>query len=236
MKYEYMAIAQARLTSKRFPRKIFTQIGDKMLIDHVNEYCYKNFHKNYIFAIPDTNANNELSEYLNRLQILTLRGSELNVLKRFRDVINKYQPKYFIRITSDNPFKCSEIIDKMMNEFSSKRMKILTNSVNKTFPLGLEVEIIDSEFFLSNTFSIKDQGYIEHVTLGLYELFAKETKHFMSTVDNSDIRLTIDFKSDLGIINKIYSEITDEVNYPSILNAYNNIYKSNRKIGHYHIQ
>jgi len=236
MKYDYMAVAQARLTSNRFPRKIFTQIGDKKLIDHVNDYCYKNFNKNYIFAIPDTAANNELSAYLNQLQILTLRGSELNVLERFRNVIKKYQPKYFIRITSDNPFKCSEIIDKMMYEFSSKRMKILTNSVNKTFPLGLEVEIVDSDFFLSNTLTIKNQDYIEHVTLGLYKLFAKETKHFMSTEDNSDIRLTIDFKSDLKAINKIYTEIKDEVNYSTILKAYNNIYKSNRKTGHYHTE
>ena len=95
MKYDYMAIAQARLTSNRFPRKIFTQIGDKKLIDHVNEYCYKNFHTNYIFAIPDTTLNNELSDYLNQLQVMTLRGSELNVLKRYRDVVNKYQPQYF---------------------------------------------------------------------------------------------------------------------------------------------
>ena len=60
MSNSFMAIAQARLTSRRFPRKIFANIGSKMLIEHVNDYCSKNFKNNYIFAIPQTKNNDEL--------------------------------------------------------------------------------------------------------------------------------------------------------------------------------
>ena len=210
MSNSFMAIAQARLTSRRFPRKIFANIGSKMLIEHVNDYCSKNFKNNYIFAIPQTKNNDELFNFLNNKDLPVYRGEEDNVLKRYRDIIEKYEPEFFIRVTADNPYKCPNIIDKMLNIFLGGKMKLLTNSVLKTFPLGLEIEIIDSEYFLYNTKNFKNVDYLEHVTLGLYHNFKKDVKHFMATSDNSDIRFTIDYEDDLKFISKINQNLLYE--------------------------
>ena len=108
-------------------------------------------------------------------------------------------------------------------------MKLLTNSVLKTFPLGLEIEIIDSEYFLYNTKNFKNVDYLEHVTLGLYHNFKKDVKHFMATSDNSDIRFTIDYEDDLKFISKINQNLLYEKNYLTLLESFNKVTGSMRK-------
>ena len=122
MSSSYLAIAQARLTSTRFPGKVLKKISTKTLIEHVNDYCKYNFDDNYIFAIPNTDGNDKLFNFLKTNNFPTYRGEENNVLKRYRDIIKKFQPEFFIRITSDNPYKCPQIIDEMVDTFIKNKM------------------------------------------------------------------------------------------------------------------
>lgn len=236
MSSSYLAIAQARLTSARFPGKVLKKISTKTLIEHVNDYCKYNFGDNYIFAIPNTDGNDKLFNFLKTNNLPAYRGDENNVLKRYRDIIKKFQPEFFIRITSDNPYKCPQIVDEMVDAFIKNKMKVLTNSVFKTFPLGLEIEIIDSDYFLSCTADFSKSSYLEHVTLGIYNEFTSDLKHFMTSSNNSDIRLTIDYERDLILIKKINEKIKNQANYSEILEHFNQITKSNRTIGDYYIK
>jgi len=237
MKLNYMALVQARLTSNRFPGKVLEPINDKKLIEHVDYYCKNNFGTNYAFLIPDSTSNDDLYNFLQTKKRLVFRDSEHNVLKRYQNAIKKFEPDFFIRITADNPIKCTDIIKEMIKNFINSNLKVLTNSVIQTFPKGLEVEIIDSDYFLEKTKSFKKKEYLEHVSLGIYKEHYKDVKHFLSTTKNNDIRLTIDYKNDISLPESIFKILNDEeMNYKNILNIVNKITGSKRDIGDYYIQ
>ena len=111
-------IIQARLTSKRFPRKVFKKIKKKSIIEIVNHRAnqIKKVNK-VIFAIPKTKKNKDLEKFLKKKKIEYFKGSEMNVLSRYYKLAKKFNFDVIIRITSDCPLLDPELCNKMLNYF-----------------------------------------------------------------------------------------------------------------------
>ena len=75
---------QARITSKRFPKKILSKIGGLTLLEILLKKLkkIKNI-KKIVVVIPDNKKNDLLQKILKKLKIAFFRGSEKNVLERF---------------------------------------------------------------------------------------------------------------------------------------------------------
>lgn len=97
-----IVIIQARLTSTRFPGKMFAELKGKPLID----YCIdleRTLPFYTVFAIPDTKPNDDLYEHLIQNGCEVFRGDEENVLKRYYDCAINYDADEIIRLTGDMP-------------------------------------------------------------------------------------------------------------------------------------
>ena len=77
-------IIQARLTSKRFPKKILKKIKNKSIVEIIHHRVSKiKKVDKIIFAIPKNKENIKLEKFLKNKKIEYIKGSENNVLDRY---------------------------------------------------------------------------------------------------------------------------------------------------------
>jgi spore coat polysaccharide biosynthesis protein SpsF (cytidylyltransferase family) len=110
-------IIQARLTGKRFPNKIFAELGGKKVIDHLIDGISKIKGTERIFAIPNTPSNDMLYVYLIAKGEKVFRGLENDVLDRYYRCAEKFNIDPIIRICADTPFINAKYVLERLQSF-----------------------------------------------------------------------------------------------------------------------
>jgi len=217
---DYCIIVQARLTSKRFPNKIFMKVKNNLyVIDLIIKKL--NLIKNVktIYAIPNNIKNVKLEKYLKKKGCKVFKGSENNVLNRYYNASCKINCKKIIRITSDCPFIDIHFVKKLISIDRVKNFDYCSNNHPRTFPLGLDFEIFKKKkLFIANKCAKKNYDK-EHVTPYI-QRNAKKIFTLKSKINYSNIRVTLDYKSDLRKIKKIfnYYNFKENINLNDIVN------------------
>ena len=196
-------IIQARQDSTRFKNKILKKINGKEIILNLISRLKKCKKINdIIVAIPNNLRNKNLSNLLKSNNIKIFKGSEKNVLKRYYDCSVYNNIKHILRITSDCPLIDPKIIDQMYNVYDNNDVDYLSNTIDRTFPDGLDAEFFSFKTLkktYENAVSAEDK---EHVTSYIKRTNLFKKKNYFNKDDNSHIRLTLDYKEDLKIIKK----------------------------------
>lgn len=204
---ETLIIIQARMNSKRLPGKVLLNILDKPSIIYQVDRVKKLVDKKIKLLVATTNNKKDdvLCDVLLKNNVPFYRGFENDVLQRFVDCSKKYKPKFIIRLNADCPLICPKVIYDVIEILRNKKdIDYASTILDETFPLGMHVEGIKYEVLLKiNKSDLKDEER-EHVTPKIYrnpntfKLFSlKNVKNY------SRFRITIDYKEDLEVINKI---------------------------------
>ena len=205
-------IIQARTRSKRYPKKILAKIDQRNVLEFLIDRLLKTFSKNkIIIATTKFKRDNIICNLSRKKKINFFRGSENNVLKRYLDCAKKFKVKNIIRITSDCPLIDSKLIEKMRRLFILDKLDYLANTFPPTkskFPDGSDIEIFKFRSLLKISKLSKNDQDKEHVT----NFFWKNTKKFKTKTINkkkdlSNYKFSIDYKSDLTLVKKIYEKI-----------------------------
>ena len=205
-----VAIVQARLTSERLPNKVLLMYNGKTVIEHIHDKLKQSKQLSKIFfAIPSNKRNSELKNYLKKKNIPFILGPEKNVLKRFYKVCAVTDLKIIVRITADCPLIDFRLVDKMIKKLlGQKKIDLLSNSITRTFPDGLDIEIFNKEILIDTYKKVKKIYDKEHVTpfmIRNYRCF-----DYKNTTDLSYKRWTLDTKKDHSKINKIFKSFKDK--------------------------
>ena len=209
-KPQFYPIIQARLSSKRLPKKILLSISTSDPLISILESLImriqkiKNINSKPIIAIPNDEGY-DLEKFItkNISNIEISKGSNHNVYERFINAaINLEDSDYIIRLTADNPYLDYLQLEKAIL-FTTNNNFDLVHS--KNLPLGMGFEIIK----LSTLRSIKNynltNAHKEHVTAYFYQNKDKyNISEFKNTFVNKDIRLTVDEQTDLEMIQKTF--------------------------------
>lgn len=110
MRQNVAAIVQARLGSKRFPRKVLADLNGKTVLEHVLERAYQICGK-VILATPDV----ELIDYWPQ----SIGGSQEDVLSRYLWAATAYDIDTIIRITADCPLLRPDLCKQVLQLFQS---------------------------------------------------------------------------------------------------------------------
>ena len=206
----------ARCSSKRFPNKVLKKINGVPLILQVYERV-KNakYVDKIIVATSNRRSDDKLNKLFKKKNIECYRGSLNNVFSRFVNIIKIHKADIVIRISADSPFIDSNLIDKSIRIFLSKRLDIVTNIFKRTYPKGQSIEVFDKRVFLSSKSSKLTDYEREHVSpyfynnKNKYKIFNFQIKNYLSKYN-----LTIDFKDDLIFLNKVIKKIKqNRINY-----------------------
>ncbi len=227
MEKKIVAIIQARLTSARFPEKIFQKIGDKRLIEILVERVKKSKKNDkVILAIPNNKENSSIKTKLKNVNIFP--GSESDVLDRYYKAAKKYKASIIVRICGDCPFIDPAIIDKILQLQNEKNYDYISNTIKPTFPDGLDVEAFKFEVLKEAWIKAKKKYDREHVTPFIInsKKFYKFNLKYKKNLSN--LRLTVDEKIDLIQINNIYSHLKNKKDFA--IKDIENLYKKNKKL------
>jgi len=205
------AIVFARSSSNRLPNKVLIDIQNKPIIEHIiNRVSKSKYLQKIVLATTKNPADNTIEKIGLRLGIDTYRGSDLDVLDRCYQAAKLFDLDPIVRITADDPFKDPEIIDDAIETYlhANPSYDIVCNTLEPTFPEGLDVEIISFralEKAWKEASSIDDR---EHVT----KYFLDNPTEFRifnirNNLNLSWIRITLDTKDDLIVVKSVYDAL-----------------------------
>jgi len=215
---KYGAILEARMGSSRLPGKTLKKINSEPLIKRVIDRikCSKRIDK-IILATTTNSKDDILVDYAKEINIDVFRGSEDNVLKRVVKAAERYSVKHIVELHGDNPFLDPEIIDLSINNYELTKCDYISNTIEKTFPMGLRVQVFATELLRKVYDTIDDPSVNEHVSLYFFEnpdIYHIENLTAPSEINRPEIRLTVDTLKDFEFVSKIYSKIFDNNLYP----------------------
>tara|TARA_Y100000996_G_scaffold178663_1_gene139587 strand:- start:746 stop:1516 length:771 start_codon:yes stop_codon:yes gene_type:complete len=203
-------IIQARMGSSRLPGKVMMKLDDKnTVLEYViNQLSFCKLIDRRIIATTDLEQDNIIEETGKTLGLEIFRGSSDNVLDRYYECAKKFKVDHIVRITSDCPLIDPEIVDRVIEEYLTKKYDYVSNTLPRTFPIGTDVEI----FSFSSLEKIWENATLssekEHVTPYIRN---KKEEFSIGNIENSEkighLRWTLDRVEDYNLIKKIVSEI-----------------------------
>lgn len=202
-----LAVLQARMTSKRLPGKVLKVInGHPMIYWQIQRILQSKEISQLVVATSDYSADDVLVEYLKSINCNFVRGSLDDVLARFIKVENIYAPGAIIRLTADCPLVMPKLIDSMLKKFYQVNAEYLSNTIELSFPDGLDIEIIKSGTFNKLINMNPSSSEREHVTLGILNRI-EQFRHysFVNDCNLSSFRWTVDTEADFNFIKKVFT-------------------------------
>ena len=216
MKNFNLVVLQARMSSTRLPGKVMTQInGHPMIYWEISRISKAKLVNKIVVAISDQSSDDILADYLDSIHQEYIRGSLDNVLSRYFKAEEIYNPSAIIRLTADCPLVMPELIDQYLEIFHKEDFEYLSNTIELSYPDGLDIEIIAPGIFKKLLeFSLSKEEK-EHVTLGIYSRKDKFRTYNVSNKTNiSQFRWTVDTSDDLAFVKSIYAHFeSKEINF-----------------------
>lgn len=232
-----LVFLQARSSSKRFPRKVLHELdGIPMVIFQINRILATRSLSQLLVVTSNEDSDDELCKILEKRGIGFFRGNLSDVNFRFREALNflNISQGYVMRLTADCPLICPEILELGIKNAVENNWDYFSNTVQRTFPDGLDFEIFNVASYLSQPCNQLSDHDREHVTSYFYNHRSEYLiGQLVSSVDFSDIRLTVDYCKDLELIREIVRMGQNEENYRSysqILLLYDKLMKKQKNM------
>ena len=191
-------IIQARINSKRLPKKILMNLGDKPLLKFILDRLKSLEYKADIVVATTNNVKDDIVEaFCMSNNIKCFRGSEDNVLERYYKCAASYQYDHIVRLTADNPFIDIEELDNLIKLHLGSDADYSYSF--ELLPVGVGLEIFSFETLKNSYIEAKKANHLEHVNEYVLEntsLFNISKLVTPEDKNRPDIRLTIDTEED----------------------------------------
>ena len=198
--------------SERMPGKVLKNLSGKPSLIHIFDIL-KEAKKINDFIVLTTilNEDDVIENICNLNGVRCIRGSVHDVLDRFRIAAEALKPDRIIRVTGDDPLMDPGIIDKVIEEHDGGDYDYTSNMIERTYPRGMDTEVIEFEALKKSWQSTSDIDDHEHVTLYIRrhpDLFKiHNVRKEGEPLDN--IRLCLDTEEDSKLISEIYKHLYD---------------------------
>ncbi|KJR96191.1 MAG: spore coat protein [Peptococcaceae bacterium BRH_c4a] len=207
-----LAILQARVSSTRLPGKaLMPLLGKPMLIRQIDRVRRAGLIDRLLVATSSDASDDPLEKLCLENGIVCFRGSMDDVLDRFYQAAKPGKPDHVVRLTGDCPLTDPRLIDRVIAFHLRGGFDYTSNTVNPTFPDGLDVEVLRFSCLRQAWEEAKLPSQREHVTLFLHrhpERFSIGS--LKNGSDLSSLRWTVDEPPDFELVTRIYEAL-----YPS---------------------
>jgi spore coat polysaccharide biosynthesis protein SpsF len=204
-----LAILQARMSSSRLPGKVLMDIeGIPMIGRQLERIREAKLLDEIVVATSTDPSDDVLTKYVESIGVHVQRGSLSDVLQRFVDVLDVSNCKTVVRLTADCPLADSEVIDGAVDLFLNSNVDYVSNSLDRTFPRGLDVEVIRQEVLREVAQVDFRPMSREHVTYGIYtrtDIYS--TKNLLQNPSFSKFRWTVDTQKDLDFVRCVFKNL-----------------------------
>ncbi len=205
-----VAFIAARTGSERMPGKVLKELAGIPSIVHIfNILRETNSIDDFAVLTTSLGEDDAIEDICQKNSVKVFRGSVHDVLDRLRIAAEILKPERVIRVTGDDPLMDPEIIDRVIDEHYTGDFDYSSNMVTRTYPRGMDTEVIEYSALEKCWRNTSDKDDREHVTLyirrhpGLFKIHSVEK----DGDSYSDLRLCLDTEEDYRLISKIYERL-----------------------------
>ena len=204
-----VAIIQARLNSERLPGKILADLeGLSMLERVIRRVQMAKKIDETVLATTDRPGDDVTAKKGEELGIRVVRGSEDDVLDRYRQAAIESSADHIVRVSADSPFVDAEVIDQMIEVYSQGGWDYVSNKLHPSFPLGLDAEIFSRAALERTWTEAKETFERSHVTYYMYSNPSTFSLAAVTTTPNRHTwRWTVDTPADLEFARAIFKKL-----------------------------
>jgi len=199
------------MSSSRLPGKVLKPIlGESMLEKQIERIRRSRRIDHLIVATSVDSSDDAIVGACERLQTACFRGSLNDVLDRFYHAAAPTGAQTIVRLTADCPLFDAGVADDTIDLFCSGFYDYVSNCLVRTFPDGLDTEVMSFVALERAFLEATEPSEREHVTWYLWnhpELFRLGC--LQNARDLSGLRWTVDYPDDFAFVEKVY-----EVLYP----------------------
>lgn len=204
-----LAVLQARISSTRLPGKVMRPIlGEPMIGRQIERLRRAERLSGILVATSDDASDDVIETYARGVGIGVHRGPLDDVLSRFIGALAQAgDPKTFVRLTADCPLADPALIDRCIERHAASGADYTYNSLDWTFPKGLDVEVCETEALRRADRETTDAYDREHVTPYIY----RHPQLFRLNPITRDpplrYRWTVDTPEDFGFVSAVYEAL-----------------------------
>lgn len=198
--------------STRLPGKVLMPLAGRPALDWVVARAQaSNAFAEIVLATTTDPGDTALLAHGQRLGLRVVRGSQDDVLDRYRQAAAESQADIVTRVTSDCPLIDPSVLAAMAARCQPPlSFDILTNAVQRTFPRGLDTEMFTREALETAAAEARDPSEREHVTVFLYRRPTRfRIAHFRQAADRTSDRWTLDTPEDYALLSRIFEAASD---------------------------
>jgi spore coat polysaccharide biosynthesis protein SpsF len=205
-----VAVIQARMGSSRLPGKVTAEIDGRPMLRFMIDRLATCEIEELVLATSDLPIDDPVAEIGTSACIPVVRGSEADVLDRFRRALELHPADVAVRLTADCPLADPDIVNAAVRRHAETNAAYTSNTLVRTFPDGLDVEVIDAQVLREAADRAIDPAEREHVTAYVYR---HPTTYALSALRTSpsygDERWTVDTQEDLEFIRGVVGRVGD---------------------------
>ena len=206
-----LAILQARMSSSRLPGKVLSPLfGEPMIFRQIERLARARRIDRLVVATSTDGSDDALAEACAARGVAVFRGSLDDVLDRFAGALDLFpEAKTVIRVTADCPLADWTVVDEVIAHLEATGADYASNTpAERTYPHGLDVEVMRREALLDAWRDGRDPYEREHVTPYIYRRPETYRLQFVSrTPSLAHLRWTVDYPADLEFVRDVYARL-----------------------------
>ena len=202
-----LGVVQARMSSTRLPGKVLKPVvGRPMLGRQIDRLRRSRRIHTLVVATSTQPSDNAISDFCAAEDIRCFRGPLEDVLGRFQGAVEAFEgAEHVVRLTADCPLIDWAVVDDAIALHLRERADITGNAVVRSYPDGLDVEVMTVAALKAADRGAQGSYEREHVTPYLYrhpELF--RCVHLVQQPDLAALRWTVDTAEDFRILEAVF--------------------------------
>lgn len=206
-----IGVIQARMNSERLAGKVMLELEGKPILWHIynrlKQCCTLN---EIVISTGEYKNNKEICDFASVNNIPLFIGSEIDLIDRLYKTAINHNAEAIVRITADCPLVDPKIVDTLVTKFLEKNQQfdIITNCEKRTFPHGLDIEVISTKTLKKLWEEIKEPQLREWFPFfiqknhDMFKIFNMENND-----DLSKLRWTLDYPEDYEFLKQIYKNL-----------------------------
>ncbi|HEX4710642.1 MAG TPA: glycosyltransferase family protein [Phenylobacterium sp.] len=206
-----LAILQARMSSSRLPGKVMAPVlGEPMIGRQVERLRRSRRIDKLVVATSTDPSDDPLAAYCEGLDLAVFRGALDDVLERYRAALALYPAAAaVVRLTADCPLADPALIDTVIAHHHATGADYTSNTLGtRTYPHGLDAEVINPEALARAAESATDPYEREHVTPYIYRRPEAFRLGGVARPDSlASLRWTVDFPEDMAFVRHVYARL-----------------------------
>ena len=163
-----------------------------------------------VVATSTNRADDEIVVVCETLGVASTRGSEDDVLDRFRNTAAAYDATTCVRVCADSPLIDASVCDLAVGTLleSNPAADYASNKIEPSYPLGLDVEAFTRGALERAWNGARNLHERSHVTVHMYQRpGAFRLLAVRDAVNRRDWRWTVDTEEDLEFMRQVFSRL-----------------------------